>query len=337
MVRCTPIHPTRPTTASLVAVVALAAILALVLVSTGARAQGGTWFQEDQCARAGWRPAEVEAAGLRRRLLWRGPGGPWTQGALLVLHGGGGHHFQYCVANAAIVEPQVRFAEAAVAAGFGVLLLESSDRVTDREGRACGKVWDDEVRDRPNLDLPFLAAVIGTVVPGLRPAGSRRAVFLAGHSSGGYMTVRTATHFGDRIAAFAPVASGDPYGWHRVCVAGMTRRTTVHGAGFDNETLKRIDEPDACAAPAYPNGKPWDDAGSARKPAFRAFRHRQDAINDVSCSRKVEAQLRTRGYPAAPSFELDDNDRRSFANHLWLDAYTRPLLEFFAERRHDRP
>jgi len=47
--------------------------------------------------------------------------------------------------------------------------------------------------------------------------------------------------------------------------------------------------------------------------------------------------LRTRGYPAAPSFELDDNDRRSFANHLWLDAYTRPLLEFFAERRHDRP
>lgn len=137
-----------------------------------------------------------------------------------MLHGGGGQHTHFCVANHPIIAPQVRFTELALAQGFAVFVLNSSDRVTDTEGRVCGKVWDDEVRDRPNLDLPFIGEVIQSVMRQVRPAGSRTEVFLTGLSSGGYMTVRAATHFEALVTALAPVSSGDPYGWHRICAPG---------------------------------------------------------------------------------------------------------------------
>jgi hypothetical protein len=252
------------------------------------------------------------------------------------LHGGGGRHFQFCVANARIVEPQVRFTELAVSEGFAVFLLDSSDRVTDNEGRLCGKVWDDEVRNRPNLDLPFIETVIRMSIPEVRPLDSRKEIFVTGLSSGGYMTVRAATHFGSLITAFAPISSGDPYGWHRICVKGMTRRTTVHGAGFDNETRKQIVEPDSCRSASYPNEKPWDGADLLRKPTFRIFHHKYDGINDASCSEKVAILLREHGYPEVPAYQLVGNGRRSLANHLWLDDYNRPVLEFFAGQLHKR-
>ena len=103
-----------------------------------------------------------------------GTGRTVGMGSIIVLHGGGGHHFQFCVANAPTVEAQVRFTERALTKGFAVFLLESSDRVTDGEGRSCGKVWDDEVRDRPNIDLPFVDEVISSIIPRLRPPGSRK-------------------------------------------------------------------------------------------------------------------------------------------------------------------
>jgi pimeloyl-ACP methyl ester carboxylesterase len=272
----------------------------------------------------------LPVAGLQRTLFWRGPDGPWTRGAVIVLHGGGGGHTHFCVASSPVVAPQVRWAERALAQGFAVFALDSSDRVTDNEGRVCGKVWDDEVRDRPNLDLPFIGEVIRSVIPHARPAGSRTEVFLTGLSSGGYMTTRAATHFDGLVTAFAPISSGDPYGWHRICEPGLTPRTVVPGAGFDNETGKQIIERGACQAERYPNEQPWESTSPPVKPVFRVFHHEDDGVNDRSCAEKVIRQLRAHGYREAPAFWLRGDGRRSLANHLWQDAYNAPLLEFFA-------
>ena len=145
------------------------------------------------------------------------------------------------------------------------------------------------------------------------------------------MTARAGTHFDDFVTAFAPVSSGDPYGWHRVCEAGLTLRTKVHGAGFDNETSKQITERDACRAESYPHEKNWDSARPAVKPAFRIFHHEMDGINDASCSEKVGKLLREHGYLGPQDFILRGG-RRSLANHLWQDDYNRPLLDFFASQ-----
>lgn len=279
----------------------------------------------------GWKRVAMTVGGVQRELLWNAPGGSWSKGAMIVLHGGGGEHFQWCVANASVVAPQVRFSELAVADGFAVFLLNSIGRITDNEGRLCGKVWDDEVRNRPNLDLPFIGSVIRELVPQFRPAKSRSEVFITGLSSGGYMTARAGTHFDNLVTAFAPVSSGDPYGWHRLCKAGSTARKTVHGAGFDNETGRQITERDACRAEAYPNEKPWDSSRPQAKPAFRIFRHEEDGINDQSCGQKISKLLRQHGYRGFPDFVLQGG-RRGVENHLWLDAYNRPILDFFASQ-----
>lgn len=287
--------------------------------------------QEKQCIARGWQPILLQSAGLPRKLLWKGPAGSWKKGALLVLHGGGGHHFQWCVANASVVVPQVKFSERAISEGFAVFLLDSSDKVTDNEGRVCGKVWDDEVRNRPNLDLPFIEEILRSVIPRVRPEGSRSEVFMTGLSSGGYMTVRAATHFDDLIQAFAPVSSGDPYGWRRICQKDLSPRTGVHGVGYDNETGKEIIEQGACAAKSDRHEKPWESAHPAVKPPFRLFYHERDGINDFSCSEKVGRLLRLHGYPGAPDFVLRGG-RRSLRNHLWQDGYNHPILEFFSGR-----
>ena len=120
------------------------------------------------------------------------------------------------------------------------------------------------------------------------------------------MATRSATHFGDRIAAFASVSSGDPYGWHRVCEKSLTARSTVHGAGFDNETGRQITEPDACRAEVYVKEKPWDGANLTRKPTFRMFYHRKDGVNDRSCAEKAAVHLREHGYPEVPAFQLNE-------------------------------
>jgi pimeloyl-ACP methyl ester carboxylesterase len=321
--------PFRSTPASLLMAACLGVAAVIVAPPLPARAESDIAPQERQCMERGWQRVALHVAGLPRVLLWKAQAGAWTRGAILVLHGGGGRHFHWCVANAPIVAPQLRFAELALADGFAVFLLDSSSRVTDNEGRACGKVWDDEVRARANLDLPFIGEVIRDTVPLLRPRGSRTEIFLAGLSSGGFMAVRAATHLGDLVTAFAPVSSGDPYGWHRVCEAGMTPRTVVHGAGFDNETGRMIVEFGACRADTYPREKRWDVAPSGAKPAFRIFHHEMDGIVDVSCSEKLDALLRRHGYPGPEALRLRGG-ARGLANHLWQDAYSRPLLDFFA-------
>lgn len=286
--------------------------------------------QELQCQVAGWTREVVPAAGLQRLVLWKAPP-VWSRGALVVMHGGGGSHTNFCVANVASIAAQVRFTEMALAQGFAVFLLDSSDQVADNEGRICGKVWDDEVRTRANLDLPFVEDVLRRVVPSRRPAGSRSEVFVTGHSSGGYMAVRAASRYPELVTAFAPVSSGDPYGWFRDCTRRPGDRVNVAGAGFDNETRRQIIEPGACEASSYPNEKPWDGAAGVPNPAFRLFHHLQDGVNDRSCAAKVRTQLLARGYPEEAPFTLDGGVRSADA-HAWLDDYSAPLLAFFTLR-----
>ena len=296
--------------------------------SSGLGAVPDPTTQELQCQSAGWAREVVTAAGLQRLVLWKAPAA-WNRGALLILHGGGGSHTNFCVANAAAIAAQVRFTEMALTQGFAVFLIDSSDQVRDNDGRICGKVWDDEVRARTNLDLPFIEDLLRRVIPAKRPSGGRTEVFVTGHSSGGYMTVRVASRFPELVTAFAPVSSGDPYGWFRDCTRRPGDRVNVAGAGFDNETRRQIVEPGACEAASYPNEKTWDGAPSATKPTFRQFHHAQDGVNDRSCVAKVRAQLLARGYPQEVPFMLDGGSRNVDV-HSWLDEYSAPLLAFFA-------
>lgn len=284
--------------------------------------------QEEQCRSAGWQRAVVVAAGLQRLVLWKAPAG-WRGAAVIVMHGGGGSHTNFCVANVALIAPQVRFSEQALARGFAVFLLDSHDQVTDNAGRVCGKIWDDEVRTRGNLDLPFIDKVLGELIPGQRPPGAATQTFLVGHSSGGYMTVRAASGLGERVTAFAAVASGDPYGWTRDCTRRPGDRANVAGAGYDNDTGLQITVPGACSAPSFANERPWDGATQQRKPAYRMFHHNGDGINDQSCVQRVRTQLAARGFPETAPFTLAGG-ARSADLHYWLDDYNAAILDFFA-------
>lgn len=224
-----------------------------VALERGSDQGGGASPQERQCAERGWRSAVVDVSGKPRDVQWKGPVRSWPKGAIIVMHGGGGEHVQWCGSNFGSAAAQVRFSELAVEDGLAVFLLNSSSEVSDNQGRICGKIWDDEVRDRPNLDLPFIEQIVQQMIPSLRPADSEDAIFLTGLSSGGYMAVRAATHFNTLVTAFAPVSSGDPYGWHRSCEAGLTARIKVEGAGYDNETGKQIIERNSCLSQSYPN------------------------------------------------------------------------------------
>lgn len=308
-------------------------MLFLIGSACGASASSGAEqsIQERQCLTLGWTRQTIHVDGLQRSVLWKAPAGVWNRGAIVVLHGGGGQAANFCVANSPIIEAQVRFTTLALAQGFAVFLADSLDQVTDNEGRLCGKVWDDEVRERSNLDLPFLQHLLTKAIPTLRPPASRTEIFMVGHSSGGYMTVRAATKFSDHVTAFAPVSSGDPYGWTRDCTPRRTDRVNVFGAGFDNETGRQITERGACSASDHRKEKPWDGTMLTTRPAWKAFHHKKDSINDVSCLEKLRKELVMRGYPETPPLLLNGG-WRSARWHYWLDDYNEPLVEFFIEQ-----
>lgn len=278
-------------------------VIAFVLALYGCSGDGGDASSQPppplpaqvaQCQAAGWEQVALDVSGRTRNALWKGPAGSWTKGVIIVMHGGGGRHYQFCADDGPFSLPQIAFSGSAVTQGFGVLLLDSTEGtanrpVTDNQGRPCGKVWDDEVRARPNVDLPFIGKVIDELIPGKRPAGSKTSVFITGLSSGGYMSVRAATHFDDRVAAFAPVSNGDPYGWYRLCDPALGNRAAVADAGFDRETNLPINQRNACLAPGYPNEKTWDIANPARELTFRLFHHENDGVNDLSCNDKLQA------------------------------------------------
>ncbi len=287
--------------------------------------------QELQCQALGWQRGVVTVAGLARLMLWKAPAGnAWSRGAMVVMHGGGGTHTNFCIANVALTGPQVRFTDMALVQGFAVFLLDSSDRVTDNAGRLCGKVWDDEPRSRANLDLPFIEQVLRTEIPARRPGGSRSEIFITGHSSGGYMATRAASSLGGLISAFAPVSSGDPYGWHRDCTPLPGDRVNVFGVGLDNDSGQNISVPNACAGNDA-GERSWDVAVGSSRPPWRQFHHQHDGINDLSCVQRARRQLLARGFPEQAPFTLTSG-ARSVDVHYWLDDYNQPLLSYFAGR-----
>lgn len=285
---------------------------------------------EATCLTDGWRLWGGEVAGHTRRVLSLQPVGPWTKGALLVLHGGGGQADQFCTGGM-LVQPQVAFAREAVRRGFAVFALDSTTNVvTDSQGRPCGKRFDFSVLPRANVDLPFIEWVATALVPQLRPAGSRLELFLTGLSTGGAMTTRAATHFDDVFTAFAPVSAVDPYGTDALCDPALSPRDSAVGILVDRETRREIIEDGACASMAYPNESPWSSTRPPVKPTVRQFHDEKDGIVDVSCMRKLSAQLQLNGYPFQPPFLLQTPGPKNVLLHLWRTSYSAPLLDFFS-------
>ncbi len=286
---------------------------------------------EKKCTDAGWQKITTTIDGHERQLLYKGPADAW-KGSIIVMHGGGGDYTQWCYPSVRLVKPQVDFSNLAVSRGFGVFLLDSTnDVVTDANGRLCGKRFDATVVDgrSSNIDLPFIEQVIKQLIPEKRPNGSAQGIYMTGESIGGYMTTRASTHFDNLITAFAPAASGDPYGTYFDCNPALSPRDSAKGAGFDRETNLEIVTPNACTSISYPNEKIWETTFPSQKPAFKAFHHADDGIADLSCHEKVITQLRAHGYPDDGAFVIPSTGTRSISAHFWQRAYNEPVLDFF--------
>lgn len=286
---------------------------------------------EQRCIDAGWAKVSMDVEGIERRLFWKGPVESW-KGSIIVMHGGGGDYTQWCYESRRLVKPQVDFSNLAVDRGFGVFLLDSTDDVvTDSNGLSCGKRFDATVVDgrSTNVDLPFIERVITETIPQVHPRRSSHAVFLTGESIGGYMTTRAATHFDGLVTAFAPAASGDPYGTYFDCNPSLSPRKSAKGVGFDRETGKKITASGACAADAYPNERQWETMDPPQKPTFKTFHHEGDAVADISCREKVAVLLHLHGYSDDGAFVIPRTGRRSVQTHLWQSEYNIPILDFF--------
>ncbi len=291
--------------------------------------KGASWA-ERRCIRDGWQKISLDVAGRQRSLLYKGPEGKWQKGVIMVLHGGGGEAAQFC-SGWRMVKPQIAFTEMALARGFAVIVLESTDDVvTDAQGRVCGKRFDFSVLERPNIDLPYIGQVLDDVIPSKRPAGSSQAVFMTGLSTGGYMTIRAATYFADRITAFAPVSAGDPYGTDPICDTSLSRRKSAKGILVDRETNAQIIEDDACEAPSYPGESAWPGADGRTKPVFKQFQDASDGIVDLSCMKKAGKMLVKEGYVDSGAYIIPASGKKDVFKHLWQDAYNEPILDFFA-------
>ena len=132
------------------------------------------------------------------------------------------------------------------------------------------------------------------------------------------------------ITAFAPVSAGDPYGTDTNCDTSLSARTAAKGILTDRETGLQIIEDDACAASSYGDESPWESSTKNAKPAVKQFHNRRDGIVDVSCMEKVTDMLKKAGYPTQEPFVIRGGWRKKLANHLWLDEYNEPLLDFFS-------
>lgn len=288
---------------------------------------------EQECTKRGWQKVVAQVGGRERQLLWRGPKPSWKRGAIIALHGGGGT-FSNFGSNVRIGKPMVDFGDLAVKEGFAVFSLDSTwNLVTDAGGRLCGKRWDCIAqKHRDNVDLPFIEAVITRVIPEARPQGSGTDVFMAGISNGGFMTILAASHFPDKITAFAAVSAGDPYGTHMdMGTIPPLKRPTAPGVFRDNETRRIISAPNAAGAHDYPNEVDWPQTHVHPMPAFKQFHHERDAGVDLSCMEKARRQLVEHGYRDADAFIVRDTGRKALWKHFWLGLYNRPLLAFFAQ------
>ena len=275
----------------------------------------------------------LQISGLDRQFLWKAPSTDnWTNGAILVLHGGGGKDSDFC-SGGVLVQPQIDFASLAIENGFAVFLLNSTqDVVTDAEQRLCGKRFDFPVLARANIDLPYIEEILLNFIPQNRPQDSNTSIFMTGLSTGGYMTIRASTHFDALITAFAPISAGDPYGTNMICDPALSPRSSAVGILTDRETDLAITEDGACLSADYPQEDTWETMNPAVYPTFKQFHHKKDGIVDFSCAEKINFLLKDRGYPAAPDFHLDSGGNKDPLLHLWLNAYNQPLVDFFVEQ-----
>lgn len=284
---------------------------------------------EQACIDQGWRRTLLRVGATERKLMWKGPAAQWTSGAIVIFHGGGGKADDFCTGGA-LVQPQVAFSNLALQNGFAVFALDATDNsVTDALNRPCGRRFDFAVTPRPNLDLPYVQQVLASVLPGHRPPGSNPKVFFTGLSTGGYMSIRAASHFDGLVSAFAPVSAGDPYGTDPICDPALSPRQSAIGILVDRETRQEIVRDDACVAAGYPNESPWESQNPVVKPAFKQFQHRKDGIVDYSCAQKANLTTRAAGYADAGAYVLDTAGTKDVLLHLWLHSYNQPLIDFF--------
>jgi len=276
----------------------------------------------------GWQKIEFTAAGLSRSLLYKSPG-RWRKGVILVLHGGGGEAAGFCDGGL-LMKPQVEFTAEALSRGFAVMALESTaDSVCDAQDRPCGKRFDFSVLPRPNVDLPYIAHILNTIIPSKRPAWSNKRVFIVGISTGGFMAVRAATHFDKQFTAFATVSAGDPYGTYGVFDPKLNRRTETNGKLVDRETGKSITEVNSCLSVEHPNESPWESQGAISKPWFFQAHHEDDSLVDISCAYKLAMQAAVHGYSLGGNHYIKATGNRSPSKHLWQSVYNKPILDFF--------
>jgi len=295
-------------------------------------------YYEQESIKTGWQKIVVTVNGLERKILWKGPRKSWKYGAIIVLHGGGGTYSNFG-RNIPLGKPMVEFSDLAIKKGFAVVSLESTwDRVLDNQGRSYGKRWDCIARDsRKNMDLPFINRVLTEIIPKLRPADSAQDIFIPGISNGGFMTILAATHFPEKITAFAPVSAGDPYGTYiDLGTHPRLERPNAPGVFRDNETNKLIAEKGAALAKVYAREQNWPEIEVKEKPVFKQFHHQGDSAVDISCMRKAGQLLVKHGYRDDGPFILTDTGKRSIWKHFWQRAYNRPLLEFFIQSQEKR-
>lgn len=306
----------------------------------------GEWFYKDavyrtvtsssppdyaqECEERGWRRYATQVNGLSRQLYWRAPVGAWSKGAIVLLHGGGSSYTSWC-GSAPGSYNMIAFTEAAVRRGFAVIALDSTDGVLkDAWDQQCGKRFD-FASSPANVDLPFFDSVISSFVPGLRPSGSNGRIFMTGFSNGGFMTVRAATHFDNKIAAFASAGAGDPYGTYMYCEATLTDRPQAPGIFVDNDTDRTIGAPQACVAGGYTDERAWESSGSVGKPPFKLLHHRYDDQVNISCMAKAADQLVSHGYADRGTVVLEKPEQPLEERHVWQPEFNASILDFFSE------
>jgi dienelactone hydrolase len=286
---------------------------------------------EKEAITKGWRQITININGLNRKILWKGSDNPWHYGAIIALHGGGGSYSDFGSA-VPIARPMVEFGELAINEGFAVFSLDSTwGEALDDKGRSIGKRWDCMAIDyRENIDLSFIQAVITDVIPKTRPHQSAKSIFITGISNGGYMTILAATHFADKIDAFAPVSTGDPYGTY-IDLGTHPRFERPHAPGVfrDNETHMLIYKTGAAESDNYPNEKVWPITDIKVKPKFKQFQHKGDGLVDISCMKKAQKLLIRHGYSDDGPFILTDTEGKSIRKHFWMREYNKPMIEFF--------
>jgi len=294
-------------------------------------------YHERASLQKGWQRITTTVNDSKRKLLWKGPTPTWTNGAIIALHGGGGTCSNYS-SNIVLGKPMVEFGELAIAEGFAVFSLESTGGlVTDPKGHSAGKRWDClALADRPNIDLPFIEAVITDVIPRLRPENSAKDMFVTGISNGGFMTILAATHYPDKISAFAPVSAGDPYGTYMQCDINVDTRPNAPGVFRDLETNRLVSEPDAAKASVCAHERQWPATDNVKNPVFKQFHHQHDGVCDISCMEKAQRLLVQQGYETEGPFILREPARRRIWNHFWMTEYNAPMIEFFKKHVTDR-